>query len=116
MEQSRWLYDLEVRVIELEERTSRLLAALKGRNEEQDRFARPDLPEDIFVKIRSGDNPVRVIRKYRKITQKQLSESCGLSETHISSIETGKGFGRKTALKLAAALQVPAGMIVPGEG
>ncbi|MBK8198874.1 MAG: helix-turn-helix transcriptional regulator [Acidobacteria bacterium] len=112
MEQSRWLYDLEVRVIELEERTSRLLAAVKVRNEVEGRFVDAGLPEEVFVQIRSGGNPVRVVRKFRKITQKQLSQSCGLAETHISAIETGKGFGLRTALKLAAALQVPAGLIV----
>ena len=64
------------------------------------------LPDTVLDEIKSGENPVRVVRRYRLLTQRELSELTGLSENHISNIENGAQFNLRTAKKLAAALEV----------
>lgn len=64
------------------------------------------LPEKLTKEIESGENPVRVIRRYRLLTQRELSEKTGLGENHISNIENGAKFNIRTARKLAEALGV----------
>lgn len=65
-----------------------------------------DLPTDVIVRIRSGENAVRAIRRHRLLTQKELSQMTGLGENHISNIENGAQFNIRTAKKLAIALEV----------
>ncbi len=88
----------DTRTLSLEERVRRL--------EELAGLLESDLPTDISQKIADGENPVRVIRRYRLMTQRELSEISGLGENHISSIENGKQFNTHTARKLARALNV----------
>jgi transcriptional regulator with XRE-family HTH domain len=58
---------------------------------------------------------VRRYRKQRGITQDALASACGLTQTTISDVETGKGNPTFDVLcKLAAALQVPPIALVPG--
>lgn len=68
----------------------------------------PDLSEktinDLLVR---SENPIKIVRKYRNMTQMQLAEAAGLSRPYLAEIETGRKEGSITALKnLAAALQV----------
>lgn len=65
-----------------------------------------DLPSDVMQRITDGENPIRVIRRHRLMTQRELSELSDLGENHISSIENGKQFNTHTARKLARALNV----------
>lgn len=56
--------------------------------------------------IRS-ENPIKIIRKSRGLTQAQLAEAAGLSRPYLAEMETGRKEGSITALKnLAAALKV----------
>ena len=64
------------------------------------------LPEALLTDIKNGENPVRVIRRHRLLTQRELAELSGLGENHISNIENGAQFNIRTAKKLAAALDV----------
>lgn len=54
-----------------------------------------------------SENPIKIIRKHRGMTQVQLAEAAGLSRPYLAEIETGRKEGSITALKnLAAALNV----------
>ena len=64
------------------------------------------LPEALLVDIKNGENPVRAIRRYRLLTQRELSRLTGLGKSHISNIENGAQFSIRTAKKLAQALEV----------
>ena len=67
-----------------------------------------DLSEKIITDLLvRSENPIKIIRKYRGLTQEQLSEIAGISRPYLAEIETGRKEGSITALKnLAAALQV----------
>jgi DNA-binding XRE family transcriptional regulator len=64
------------------------------------------LPASLLSDIKSGENPVRAIRRHRLLTQRELSDLTGLGTNHISSIENGATFTIRTAKKLAQALEV----------
>jgi hypothetical protein len=71
------------------------------------------LPKDIVDRIANGENPVRVLRDWRDITQMHLSFKTNLSQGHISDIENGRRTGTATALRLIAnVLEVPLDLLV----
>jgi len=73
----------------------------------------PLLPKDVVDRIANGDNPVRVLREWRDITQMYLSFKTNLSQGHISDIENGRRVGTAAALKLIAnVLKVPLDLLV----
>lgn len=74
-----------------------------------------DLPEEIHDQIAAGaHHPVKIIRKYRGLTQNALSENARLSRPYLTEIETGKKQGSIGVMKaLAAALNVPVGLLLP---
>ncbi len=72
------------------------------------------LPEDVLNSLYArSENPVKILRKYRGLTQVELANKSGLSRPYLAEIETGRKEGSVTALKnLAAALQVNVGNIL----
>ena len=65
------------------------------------------LPMSLVDRIMAGENPVRVLRRYRKMTLQQLADACGVTNSHISQIEKGKSSMSTDVLKkLAQALRV----------
>lgn len=50
-------------------------------------------PIDLFDRIDAGENPVKVFRKYRKMTQTGLAAAAGVTHAYISQIETGEKEG-----------------------
>jgi ribosome-binding protein aMBF1 (putative translation factor) len=73
----------------------------------------PLLPKDIVDRMANGENPVRVLREWRDITQMHLSFKTHLSQGHISDIENGRRTGTATALRLIAnVLKVPLDLLV----
>ena len=58
------------------------------------------VPGEITFAILDGDNPVKVWREYRGLTQQHLADEAGISKSYLSQIETGKRKG--TAEVLAA--------------
>jgi len=55
---------------------------------------------------------IKTIRRQLKITQYELAEKCGISQTSLSQIETGiKRPSQKTISKICAALDIPESMI-----
>lgn len=66
------------------------------------------LPEPVWAEMEEGGNPVRVLRRFRSMTQEQLAEAVGVSQPYLSDIEAGRKRGSADTLKaLAAALRVP---------
>lgn len=67
-----------------------------------------DLPEEILDQLLARQqNPVKIIRIFRGMTQKELAIESGLSRPYLTEIETGKKEGSIRALKaLADALRV----------
>jgi DNA-binding XRE family transcriptional regulator len=58
------------------------------------------IPGDVMFAILDGENPIRVWRHYRDLTQQELADRAGISKPYLSQIETGKRAG--TAEVLAA--------------
>jgi DNA-binding XRE family transcriptional regulator len=58
-------------------------------------------PSEVVNRLLDGENPVKVWREYRRLTQGQLAEQTGVTVAHISQIENGK---RECSVKLLRAL------------
>lgn len=67
-----------------------------------------DLPDDVLDKLAAGqENPIKIVRKYRDMTQVDLAREAGISRPYLAEIETGKKGGSLSAYKaLAEALHV----------
>jgi ribosome-binding protein aMBF1 (putative translation factor) len=73
----------------------------------------PLLPKDIVDRMANGENPVRVLREWRDVTQMYLSFKTNLSQGYISDIENGRRTGTAAALRLiASVLKVPLDLLV----
>jgi hypothetical protein len=68
----------------------------------------PLLPKDVVDRLGKGENPLRVLREWRDVTQMYLSLKTNLSQGYISDIENGRRTGTAEALRLIAnVLKVP---------
>ena len=67
-----------------------------------------NLPQEVMEKLTVGnDSPIKVIRKFRGMTQGDLAEAAGISRPYLTEIETGRKDGSIRALKsIAGALDV----------
>lgn len=74
----------------------------------------PLLPKHVVDRLAKGENPVRVLREWRDVTQLYLSFKTSLSQGYISDVETGRRKGTAAALQLIAdTLKVPLDLLVP---
>lgn len=66
------------------------------------------LPMDVMEKITVGkESAIKVVRKYRNMTQAALADAAGISRPYLTEIETGRKDGSIRALKsIAGALDV----------
>lgn len=73
------------------------------------------IPAKNRVDVSPGES-VRIIRELQGMTQSQLSGACGIPQTTISGIETGRvNLGVERAKTLATALHChPAVLVFPG--
>lgn len=55
------------------------------------------IPSAVVYAILDGENPIKVWREYRSLTQQQLADKVKISKAYLSQIETGK---RKGAMKV----------------
>ena len=73
----------------------------------------PLLPKEKVDRIANGENPVRVLREWRDVTQMHLSFKTNLSQGYISDIENGRRTGTAAALRLIAnVLKIPLDLLV----
>jgi DNA-binding XRE family transcriptional regulator len=108
---TQFVFGLEIRVLELEEKVHRLEQALSALSPRAGAKAPSPLPDAIVQRIEAGEHPVRAVRLHRLMTQKELGEASGIRANHISAIECGMEFGLKTAKRLATALAVPVAVL-----
>ena len=74
------------------------------------------IPADVVFAILDGENPVKVWREFRGLTQQQLADAAGISKPYLSQIETGKRKGSTDILSaLAKALKVTLDEVVARE-
>ena len=76
------------------------------------------VPSRIAYAMLDGENPIKVWREYRGLTQQALADIAGISKPYLSQIETNKRTGTKEVLlAIAKALKVTLDDIViqPGE-
>ena len=65
------------------------------------------IPAEVVFAILDGENPIKVWREYRGLTQQQLADKVKISKPYISQIETGKRTGTTEILSaIAKALDV----------
>jgi DNA-binding XRE family transcriptional regulator len=65
------------------------------------------IPAEVVNALIDGENPVKVWREFRGLTQGQLADAAGISKPYLSQIETGKRKGSTDILSaLAKALKV----------
>ncbi len=73
-------------------------------------------PEALVERLLAGENPVKLWREYRGMTQAALAEKVKVSVSHISQIETGKKDCSVKLLKaLAKALNVDMELLITSE-
>jgi DNA-binding XRE family transcriptional regulator len=108
------VYSLEIKVLDLEKKVTELEESIVGLTQQLhtvENETAHNVPDEITAKIHEGENPVRAVRQYRLMTQKDLSDLCGIRPNHISAIERGMSYGLKTAKRLADALDVPVDLL-----
>ncbi len=65
------------------------------------------IPAEVVYPIQDGDNPIKVWREYRALSQLELAETSGISVPYLSQLESGKRIGSLDVLKrIAKALEV----------
>ena len=65
------------------------------------------IPEHIANRLLAGENPIRVWRDYRNITQIQLAKQLEISAGYLSQLETGQRTGTADLFaRLAQALHI----------
>jgi len=60
------------------------------------------IPSKVMYAVLDGENPIRVWREYRCLTQQQLAKMAGISKPYLSQIETGKRTGTTEVLSSIA--------------
>lgn len=65
------------------------------------------VPSKVVYALLEGENPIRVWREYRALTQQQLAEKAGISKPYLSQLESGKRHGATNVLnRIAQALTI----------
>ncbi|KAB2870395.1 MAG: helix-turn-helix transcriptional regulator [Bauldia sp.] len=71
------------------------------------------LPAEVAEAIARGENPIKVIREWRGLTQAQLARRNRLTQGYISQLEAGSSGGSPRALKaIANILRVPVDLLM----
>ncbi len=93
------------------------IAAADAAMAEIDRGEDEIIPGDIAHRLLAGENPVRVWREHRNLTQEDLATAAGVGKSYVSQIEGGKKPGSVTVLKrMARALRVDLDDLAPSNG
>ncbi len=72
------------------------------------------IPMEMVDALLAGENPVKVWREYRSISQSELAKMAGISVPYLSQLETNKRRGSLAVLStIAKTLKVALDDIVP---
>jgi DNA-binding XRE family transcriptional regulator len=75
------------------------------------------IPSKVTYALLDGENPIRVWREYRGLTQQQVAEAAGISKPYLSQLESGQRKGTAEVLAaVAKALNVSLDDLVMSEG
>src|SRR3954454_777839 len=77
------------------------------------------LPMAVVERLASGENPIRVLRQFRGLTQAELAtaEAVQITQNYLSDLENGKRKGPfELHRKIAAFLKVPFDLLAPVAG
>ena len=73
----------------------------------------PLIPKQIVDRIANGENPLRVLREWRDMTQLELSFKTDIGQGYISDLESGRRKGTTAVLKkIAGTINVPLDLLV----
>jgi DNA-binding XRE family transcriptional regulator len=65
------------------------------------------IPSEVTYALLDGENPIRVWREYRGLTQQQVAAQAGISKPYLSQLESGQRKGTTEVLSaLANALHI----------
>jgi DNA-binding XRE family transcriptional regulator len=74
------------------------------------------IPSAVVYALLDGENPIRVWRARRGLTQQQVADRAGISKPYLSQLESGKRRGGVEVLqKIAQVLEVSLEDVVVGE-
>ena len=75
------------------------------------------IPSEVTYALLDGENPIRVWREYRGLTQQQVAAEAGISKPYLSQLESGRRKGTAEVLAaVARALKVSLDDLVTPEG
>ena len=60
------------------------------------------IPSRVTYALLDGENPLRVWREYRGLTQQQVAEAAGISKPYLSQLESGQRKGTAEVLQAIA--------------
>ncbi len=60
------------------------------------------IPGEVTYALLDGENPIRVWRKYRGLTQQQVAKAAGISKPYLSQLESGQRKGTTKVLQAVA--------------
>ena len=94
------IFDWDIQPLSEDDEDISVYDEAKAREEES-------FPLEIADRMIGGDNPIKVFREYRGLTQKQLAKKTSTSAAYLSQIETGRRTGSiKLLRRLASTLGV----------
>ena len=74
------------------------------------------IPSEVTYALLDGENPIRVWREYRGLTQQQVAAEAGISKPYLSQLESGQRKGTTEVLAaVAKALNVSLDDVVMSE-
>lgn len=93
-------YDLYAQLVE----DADMLQAIRDYDEAKLALADGEelIPAHIPYAIMDGENPIKVWREYRGLSQQDLAQAAGISASYLSQIETGKREGTTAVLQAIA--------------
>lgn len=73
----------------------------------------PVLPKEVVDRLAAGENPIRVFREWRGMTQKDLALQGGITQGYLSDLESGRRRGLAVRLRgISHVLKVPLDLFV----
>lgn len=60
------------------------------------------MPSQVVYALLDGENPIRIWREYRGLTQQQLADKAAISKPYLSQLESGKRNGTTEVLQAIA--------------
>jgi transcriptional regulator with XRE-family HTH domain len=60
------------------------------------------IPSEVTYALLDGENPLRVWREFRGLTQQEVADAAGISKPYLSQLETGQRRGTTEVLAAIA--------------